>query len=251
MLSPEQQHQRFSQQANWTRSIRAYVYKQINLQHAGRVLEVGCGDGAVLEDLQRQFACAVHGLDIRVAALKFARQIDPGRMALTCGDAANLPYQNGLFDTVFCHFTLLWLQEPLAALKEMRRVTRPGGWVAALAEPDYGGRIDFPEALVEMGNLQGRALLHMGADPNLGRKLSGLMHGSGLKEVQVGVLGGQWGMAPSEAEQAGEWQALEDDLEGWISRTKMAELRRIDAEAWQKGERILFVPTFYGWGRVD
>jgi SAM-dependent methyltransferase len=251
MLSPEQEHRRFTQQAAWTQSIRDYVYRQINLQQAKNVLEIGCGEGVILSDLQGAFAGDVYGLDKRVETLKFANQISPKKLLLTCGNALTLPFQTGFFNVTLCHFTLLWLQQPLEAIKEMRRVTRPDGWVVALAEPDYGGRIDYPEALTQVGLAQGQALFHQGADPNLGRKLSGLLHQSGLKEVEVGVLGGQWNRVPSKEEQAGEWLVLEDDIASQLSSGEMAKLRQLDADAWKSGERILYVPTFYGWGRVE
>jgi hypothetical protein len=46
-----------------------------------------------------------------------------------------------------------------------------------------------------------------------------------------------------------EWQVLEADLEDTLAPARLADLRRIDAAAWEKGDRVLFVPTFYAWGR--
>ena len=37
------------------------------------------------------------------------------------------PFTNASFDLTFCHYLLLWLKDPLSAIKEMKRVTRPGG----------------------------------------------------------------------------------------------------------------------------
>ena len=94
----------------------------------------------------------------------------------------------------------------------MRRVTRPGGWVLAMAEPDYGGRIDYPEDLIYLGELQETALRRQGAETRLGRRLSALFHAAGLQEVETGVLGGQWRDAPSLEDLAREWEVLEVDL---------------------------------------
>jgi SAM-dependent methyltransferase len=60
-------------------------------------------------------------------------------------DRHTLPFQP-VFDVTFCHFLLLWVSNPEKVVAEMGRVTRPGGSVR-LAEPDYGGRIDYPESL--------------------------------------------------------------------------------------------------------
>ena len=78
----------------------------------------------------------------------------------------------------------------------MRRVVQPGGWVAALAEPDYGGRIDYPDALAALGWKQAAAVHAQGADIYAGRKLAGWLGQAGLKDIQVGLLGGQWGAPP-------------------------------------------------------
>jgi SAM-dependent methyltransferase len=250
MLTPEQEYRRFVQQASWTLSIRQYVYQQIGLSQAGRVLEVGCGEGVILTDLAGVFSGTVIGLDKRLEALQFAGRQNPKPNHLTCGDAFHLPYPGGIFDATVCHFTLMWLVDPRLALKEMVRVTRPGGAVAALAEPDYGGRIDYPESLAQLGRLQARALSRLGADANLGRKLSSLLHQAGLEGVQTGVLGGQWSDPFSESDWEGEWLTLEDDLAGEMKATELETLRQMDGQARQKGERLLFVPTFYGWGRT-
>jgi len=54
-------HKRFVQQAGWTGELRRYLFKRTGLQFARRVLEVGCGTGAILAGLET--GAAVHGLD--------------------------------------------------------------------------------------------------------------------------------------------------------------------------------------------
>ena len=249
MLSLEEERRRFARQANWTKSIRQYAYQQVDLKACGRVLEVGCGEGVILADLAGNFLGELHGLDMRLDALNYARHEANPAGAFTCGDAHQLPYPNACFDLSLCHFSLLWLKDPLVGLKEMARVTRPGGWVAALAEPDYGGRIDYPEALALPGQLQAGALSRQGADPNLGRKLSGLLHQAGLSDIQSGLLGGQWSDPFSDSEWQEEWEVLQDDLQNELAPAEVERLRQLDLKAHLAGERVLFVPTFYGWGK--
>ena len=154
------------------------------------------------------------------------------------------------FDIALCHFLLLWVADPRQVIAEMRRVVRPGGYVLALAEPDYGGRIDYPPEFAALGRLQAEALRRQGADPDLGRKLSALFHEAGLKLVETGVLGGQWSGMPNPQDNELEWQVLEADLGDSIDKTQFNRLRALDAAAWQRGARLLFVPTFYAWGVV-
>ena len=63
------------------------------------------------------------------------------------------------------------------------------------------------------------------------------------------MLGGQWSAPFSENEWAGEWAVLESDLKEDLTGEALGQLRQLDWTARQKGERTLFVPTFYGWGK--
>jgi hypothetical protein len=50
-----------------------------------------------------------------------------------------------------------------------------------------------------------------------------------------------------------EWKVLEDDIQQEdqsFQASELTELKEIDKLAWERGERVLFVPTFYAWGRV-
>jgi len=240
-------HARYTQQAGWTAQLRAFLFNQAGLHSAATVLDLGCGTGALLADFASR--TGLHGLDLDLDALRQSRQHAPAAR-LTCADAARLPYAPAAFGAVFCHFTLLWVHDPFQAVLEMRRVTRPGGAVLALAEPDYGGRVDYPPELAELGVWQAAALRRQGADVNMGRKLAAAFSRAGLKRVQTGVMGGQWQGAPSAHELELEWQTLSADLGGLAPAGKLDELRALNERAWALGERVLYVPTFYAWGVV-
>jgi len=242
-------HRRFTLQARWTEQIRQYCLNQLNLDRSQRILETGCGTGAICASLRRATSAQVYGLDIRQDFLGFARFINPEGIFIQ-GDALLQPFASASFDCAVCHYLLLWVSDPVAALAEMRRVVKSGGWVVALAEPDYGGRIDYPDPLAALGWKQAAALRAQGADTSAGRKLASWLAQAGLKEIQVGLLGGQWGISPSEEERESEYEMIQADLSGSTSPVEMAKLLNLDAAAWRKGERILYVPTFYGWGKV-
>ncbi|TLN23643.1 methyltransferase domain-containing protein, partial [bacterium] len=249
-LTPQSWHRRFSQQARWTEEIRRFIVQQLHLAQAHRILEAGCGTGAVLSSMQHLLPSArFFGIDLRADYLEEAQQFAP-QSHLAAADANALPAADASFDAVICHYFLLWVKEPQDVLAEMKRVTRPGGVVVALAEPDYGGRIDYPVPLVELGRLQGQALQIQGADPYMGRKLNALFHQAGLTDVHAGLLGGQWSEPPAFEAWESEWAVLQTDLANTIPQDRLDALRSVDAAAWQKGERILFVPTFYAWGKV-
>jgi len=249
MTSPIDWHARYTQQARWTAPLRRHYLERVSLLPGDRILEVGCGTGAVLARLAQETSPlpGLHGLDIDPAVLDEAGGNAP-EARLSRGDAHHLPYAAGSFRLVVCHYLLLWLAQPLAALGEMRRVTQPGGWVLALAEPDYGGRIDYPDPLAPLGEWQRQALRRQGADADLGRKLAGLFHAAGLQQVEAGVLGSQWQGAPDRREHALEWAVLSADLQGQVAPGELARLQQIDRQAWEQGQRVLFVPTFYAAG---
>jgi SAM-dependent methyltransferase len=249
MLPVTDWHKRFMQQARWTEEIRRSCYTCLNFKTTGRVLEIGCGSGVITADLHRFSPGIIYGVDIRQDFLEQAHTLDPVTRFIQ-GDALSLPFNNHVMDASICHFFLLWLKQPEQALAEIRRVTRHGGCVVALAEPDYGGRIDYPDQLIELGRLQGAALQAQGADINAGRKLAALFHHAGLKNVQAGLLGGTWKEPPSVEAWQSEWTILDSDLGGTLSAKELENLRSLDADAWRDGKRILFVPTFFAWGWV-
>jgi SAM-dependent methyltransferase len=249
-------HARFSQQADWTRELRAYAFDKVGLKRAGRILEVGCGTGVLLAELPGR--CAVHGLDLEPARLAEARIHAPAA-SLTNGDAHSLPYPAGSFDIAFCHFLLMWVKNPAGVLREMQRVTRRNGYLLALAEPDYSGRVDQPEELAPVGRWQAESLRRQGADPDLGRRLASLFAEAGITVLETGSLRGSPGSSTgrgrgSHPTRSGEWElewaVLEADLAGFVPANKLQRIKKLDEEAWRRGERVLYVPTYYAWGRV-
>jgi SAM-dependent methyltransferase len=246
-LTPADWQRRFLQQARWTAELRKYLLPRAGLGQAQRVIEIGCGSGAILGGIQPHPQHQIFGLDLDPTFLTLAREAVPV-VHLTRGDAHSLPFAGETFDMVLCHFLLLWVRDPQTAVAEMVRVTRRGGAIMALAEPDYGGRLDYPDLLAGLGQEQTRALRRQGADPLIGRRLASLLAGAGVKHVEAGVLGGRWATPPGPDELALEWAVLESDLSGIIPEEELSCLRTLDEASWKRGERVLFVPTFYAWG---
>jgi ubiquinone/menaquinone biosynthesis C-methylase UbiE len=249
MLSAQDWHLRFLLQARWTDELRRHLARELGFDRAERILEVGCGTGVITGALCERTRANLHGLDIDEERLGLAQSQAVG-VCYTCGDGLSLPYAAGSFDATVCHFFLLWASDAAKALAEMRRVTRPGGWVVAMAEPDYGGRIDSPAELEAPGRLQTAALSGQGADPYIGRRLAGLFAETGLRNVHFGLLGGNWSGALSPSEAESEWAILRSDLKELASLEQMERWRLAEARAAERGERVLFVPTFYAWGEA-
>jgi len=237
----------FRRQAAWTHSVRSHLYRRVNLRRAENVLDVGCGTGTITEEMAARTRGLVVGLDIDPAMITWALEHGE-RATYRLGDARNLPFPAASFDVVLCHFLLLWVAPPGAAraVAEMARVTRPGGAVVACAEPDYGGRIDWPD--MPLGRLQAEALRREGADPLAGRKLKEWFVGAGLK-AKVGVYPCLWDDAALRAEFEGEWQLMAQTLAGLTSPAELERLKAADWAAIQADTRTVFMPMFYAVGR--
>jgi len=241
-------HKRYLQQANWTRELRNYLFKEVGLDQASRALEVGCGTGAIISDIHTP--APVHGLDIQLVSLKEAKSNSPTSSHLTCGDAFSLPYSEGSFEIVFCHFLLLWLPQPQDAIREMIRVTKAGGDIIAFAEPDYDRRIDKPAALEPLGKWQREALRRQGANPGIGTNLAELFFEAGIKIIETGTISKQESDPLNSDEWELEWAVLEADLAGQIADESLQKMKALDKAAWLNKERILYIPTHYIWGRT-
>ncbi len=248
-LSLDAWHERYQQQAQWTQEIRRYLFSRGKRQTDEKILEVGSGTGAVLEELINQGAYALVGIDIDRSSLRYAQRHNHG-VNLAQADGYHLPFIDHTFTICYCHFLLLWTQNPLNILAEMRRVTRPGGCVMALAEPDHQARIDFPPPMDQLGTYQTQALKAQGADVKIGRKLNMLFHQVGLVNVETGILGAQWKASDSQQMNQMEWMTIRADLADQLPEDALLAYQEADQQFWEQGNRVLFVPTFYAVGRV-
>ncbi|WP_305787750.1 demethylmenaquinone methyltransferase [Symbioplanes lichenis] len=111
----------FGQDRGWRRATRA----ALGLRPGERVLDVGAGTGVSTEELSLSGAFAV-GADLSTGMLRAGRA--RGRaVPLVAGDALKLPFADDAFDAVTISFALRNVVDTEAALRELARVTRPGG----------------------------------------------------------------------------------------------------------------------------
>jgi ubiquinone/menaquinone biosynthesis C-methylase UbiE len=106
-----------------------------------RVLDAGCGSGAISRLIARTYPRAdVVGVDLREQYLDFARirarAENFQNVTFRAADVFDLPFPAATFDVVWTKYLLQWLKEPERALKELKRVTRPGGIIVSC---DFAG----------------------------------------------------------------------------------------------------------------
>ncbi len=105
------------------------------LRPGQQVLDVGCGPGTTVELARMVAPGNVVGIDNEPVPLEPARadaqRQGVSNVSFTMGDVYQLNYPERTFDVVHAHQVLQHLTEPVAALREMRRVCKPDGYVAA------------------------------------------------------------------------------------------------------------------------
>lgn len=141
------------------------------------VLDIGCGPGTITADLAARVApgsvfAVDQFADVLDAARTEAQRRNLSNVSFATADVHQLDFPDDTFDVVHAHQVLQHVADPVQALREMRRVCRPGGLVAA-RDADYAGFIWFPRlpALDLWLDLYERAARANHGEPDAGRRL--------------------------------------------------------------------------------
>lgn len=151
------------------------------------LLDVGCGPGTITADLAGLVA-HVTAVEMSDDALDLAR-MELDRQGITgaemvVSDIHALEFADDSFDVVHAHQVLQHVADPVRALREMTRVCRPGGIVAA-RDADYGTFTWYPATpeLDEWLSLYKDIARANGGEPDAGRHLRAWAHAAGLDDV--------------------------------------------------------------------
>jgi len=192
---------------------RAFV-RRAGLKPGMRVADIGCGIGTISCWMAEQVGTggSVQGVDVSEGQVATARRradaVGIENVTFTVASAYDTGLEAESFDLVFCRFVLMHLQRPEDALREMRRLLRPGG-VLAVEDGDFTALFSYPplDAFDRCMALYRAAGERHGEDFEIGRRLYALVRQVGFDSAEVAMA--QPVFVHGEAKRLPEWTLTE------------------------------------------
>lgn len=192
-------HESVLRSHRWRTAENSAAYLLPHLAPGQRLLDLGCGPGTLTSGLAALVAPGeAVGVDRAEAVLNLARaEAERAGVAASTtflvADAYDLPFEDDYFDVAHAHQVLQHLTDPVAALRELRRVTRPGGLVA-VRDADYAGMTWYPpsEHLDEWTALYHEVTAANGAQADAGRQLRSWVLAAGFDPATTMVTASAW-----------------------------------------------------------
>ncbi|MEU9103325.1 methyltransferase domain-containing protein [Streptomyces xanthophaeus] len=209
-------HESVLRSHRWRTAANSAAYLVPELRPGLSVLDVGCGPGTITADLAELVApggrvTAVDAsADVVAQARAYAAERGLDGVEFATADVHALDFPDDSFDVVHAHQVLQHVGDPVRALREMRRVCRPGGIVAA-RDADYAAMTWYPAepGLDDWLGLYRRVARANGGEPDAGRRLAAWAREAGFTGVRCTATA--WCYAT--AEEIAWWSGL------WADRT--------------------------------
>jgi len=210
-----------------------------HLKPGFNLLDCGCGVGSITLDLAELVEPGqVIGIDMDEGQLEIAR-VNARERGLTNvsfepGNVYELRFDSGTFDAVLAHTLLYHLSDPLRALKELRRVLKPGG-IAAISDDDFDTVTISPDhpLVKRITNIWKNVVLFNGGSPFYSRNLRGLMLEAGFTRTEgFAVAAEQYGRLEETRRMANVMHHQMNDpalvnlvvSQGWATKEEMDEM---------------------------
>jgi SAM-dependent methyltransferase len=183
-------HESVLRSHTWRTVDNSAAYLRPHLVPGATVLDVGSGPGTITVDLGRLVAPGhVIGIDTAAQVVDDANGLAASEhvdnVVFRLGDAYTIDAPDGTFDVVHAHQVLQHLAEPVAALREMRRVLRPGG-LLAVRDVDYGATTWYPSlpGLATWLSTYELTARSTGGEPDAGRHLKAWVRAAGFGDLE-------------------------------------------------------------------
>ena len=214
-----------------------------HLRPDAEVLDVGCGPGTITLGLARR-AGRVVGLDMSEEMVEASRALAArervDNVSFEVASAYELPFEGGAFDVVYAHQVLQHLADPVAALRDFRRVLRPGGLVA-VRDSVYATMVHAPvERAIELWReIVQEVTAANGGEANAGRYLPAWVHAAGFVDPEVTTSTTTFADAEGRAAWGGMWavRATESDFADHATRGGFA----------TRGDLVAIAAAFSRW----
>ncbi|MGV9248279.1 class I SAM-dependent methyltransferase [Streptomyces sp. NPDC003710] len=184
-------HESVLRSHTWRTAANSAAYLLDSLEPHMRILDIGCGPGTITADLAELVPDGhVTGVDRASEVLEDARATATARgltnVDFAVADVHALEYPDDTFCVVHAHQVLQHVGDPVQALREMHRVTRPGGLIA-VRDADYAAMTWYPasEGLDDWLDLYRRVARANGGEPDAGRRLRSWALRAGLGDVRA------------------------------------------------------------------
>ncbi|MVO87250.1 methyltransferase domain-containing protein [Streptomyces sp. p1417] len=242
-------HESVLRSHTWRTAANSAAYLLDALEPHWRILDVGCGPGTITADLAALVPRGhVTGIDRAPGVLEQARATAAGRgldnVTFTTGDVFALDHPDDSFDVVHAHQVLQHVGDPVHALREMRRVCRPGG-IVAVRDSDYAAMTWHPPVagLDDWLGLYRRVARANGGEPDAGRLLKSWALRAGFTDVRAGA--GTW--CYSTPEERAWWSGL------WADRTVASAYaeRATQAGLADAGDLAAVAAAWREWGQAE
>ena len=155
---------------------------------AARCLDLGCGQGNTtrcLADVLQPASCIGVEFDPVLVDYASTRTDNPACVTFQQGDATRLPFPDASFDVVFCRYLLIHMADPMAVVREMLRVLKPGGYAIAY-EADFVVEVsDPPCPALDSINKIWHGLFQ---NPTGGRQLVRYFRKAGATRIEAGAI---------------------------------------------------------------
>ncbi|MER6463730.1 class I SAM-dependent methyltransferase [Streptomyces sp. NPDC001228] len=208
-------HESVLRSHTWRTAANSAAYLLGSLKPHMRILDIGCGPGTITADLaalvpEGRVTGADHAPGILDQARRTADERGLTNVDFTVADVHALDYPDDTFCGVHAHQVLQHVGDPVRALREMRRVTKPGGFIA-VRDSDYSAMTWYPAVpgLDDWRELYLRVARANGGEPDAGRRLKSWALAAGLTDITA--TSGTW--TYSTAEERAWWGGL------WADRT--------------------------------